>query len=114
MSKLLQRPAGRKRLADRRRHEIIEFRHGDFTYVAGVGYFDDNNSLAEIFLNSPKVGTTVSVNARDGAILASLLLQFGCPVETIRRAITRNSDGNAAGPIGRLLDLLAASNTAAS
>jgi ribonucleoside-diphosphate reductase alpha chain len=47
------------------------------------------------------------VNARDAAVAASLLLQHGCPVDTLRRALTRNSDGSASGPLAHALDLLA-------
>jgi ribonucleoside-diphosphate reductase alpha chain len=75
-------------------------------YVAGVGRFDDGR-LAEIFLNAAKHGTAVDVHARDAAVAASLLLQHGCPVETLSRALTRNVDGSASGPLARALDLLA-------
>ena len=64
-------------------------------------------SLAEIFLNTRKHGTAVDVNARDAAVAASLLLQHGCHVDTLRNALTRNSDGSASGPLARALDLLA-------
>jgi hypothetical protein len=46
------------------------------------------------------------VNARDAAVAVSLLLQHGCPVDTLRRALTRNSDGVASGPLAHALDLL--------
>jgi ribonucleoside-diphosphate reductase alpha chain len=46
------------------------------------------------------------VNARDAAVAASLLLQHGCPVDTLRRALTRNGDGSASGPLAKALDLL--------
>jgi hypothetical protein len=36
-----------------------------------------------------------------------LLLQHGCHVDTLRKALTRNSDGSASGPLARVLDLLA-------
>ena len=45
--------------------------------------------------------------ARDAAVAASLLLQHGCPVETLRRALTRNADSSASGPLARALDLFA-------
>jgi hypothetical protein len=38
-----------------------------------------------------------------------LLLQYGCPMHTLQRALTRNGDGSASGPLARALDLLAAS-----
>jgi hypothetical protein len=48
----------------------------------------------------------VDVNARDAAVAASLLLQHGCHVETFRRALMRNGDGSASGPLAHALDLL--------
>jgi hypothetical protein len=36
-----------------------------------------------------------------------LLLQHGCSVSTLRRALTRNGDGSASGPLAHALDLLA-------
>jgi ribonucleoside-diphosphate reductase alpha chain len=71
-----------------------------------VGRFADGG-LAEIFLNTAKTGTAVDVNARDAAVSASLLLQHGCSVSTLRRALMRNSDGSASGPLAHVLDLLA-------
>lgn len=73
----------RERLPDRRGHE-----------------------LAEIFLNvSAKAGTPIETTARDAAIVASLALQHGATVATIRHAITRNADGSASGALGALLDM---------
>jgi hypothetical protein len=40
-------------------------------------------------------------------VAASLCLQFGCDVETLRRALMRDSQRRASGPVGELLDLLA-------
>jgi hypothetical protein len=48
--------------------------------------------------------------ARDAAILTSICLQHGASVETIRHALTRNSDGSASGPLGVVLDLLASAS----
>jgi hypothetical protein len=98
---------GCRRLPNRRPHLVIEFEHGGFTYTAGVGFFDDaGQQPAEIFLTTAKHGTLLDTNARDAAIAASLLLQYGCPVETLRRALTRNGDGAASGPLAHVLDLL--------
>jgi hypothetical protein len=46
------------------------------------------------------------VNARDAAVAVSLLLQHGCPVDTLRQALTRNGDGSGSGPLAHALDLL--------
>jgi hypothetical protein len=99
--------SGRKRLPNRRGHELLDFEHGGIRYTAGVGRFEDGR-LAEIFLNTRKHGTAVDTNARDAAVAASLLLQHGCSVEILRRALTRNGDGSASGPLARALDLLEA------
>jgi hypothetical protein len=96
----------RQRLPDRRAHELLDFEHGGIRYIAGVGRFADGG-LAEIFLNTTKHGTALDVNVRDAAVAASLLLQHGCPVETLCQALTRNGDGSGSGPLARALDLLA-------
>jgi hypothetical protein len=103
---MTQPAQARQRLPNRRAHELLSFEHGGIRYTAGVGKFE-NGALAEIFLNTAKHGTAVDVNARDAAVAASLLLQYGCPADTLSRALTRNGDGSASGPLARALDLLA-------
>ena len=95
----------RKRLQNRRMLELLNFEHGGFRFVAGIGRFDDGR-LAEIFLNCSKVGTPVDVNARDVAIVASLALQRGATTDELRRALTRNGDGSAGGPLAAALDAI--------
>ena len=97
----------RERLPNRRPHELLDFEHAGFRFTAGIGRFDDGR-LAEIFLNCSKVGTRVDVNARDAAIVASLALQHGARTDELRRALTRNSDGSAGGPLAAVLDMVEA------
>jgi hypothetical protein len=102
----------RQRLPNRRGHRVISFTAADgFRYIAGLGYFDDGR-LAEIFLDAEKVGAAIETAARDGAMVASLALQHGVPADTIRHALTRNGNGEASGPLGMLLDLLASDQRA--
>jgi hypothetical protein len=54
----------RRRLPNRRGHELLSFEHGGIYYTAGFGRFE-NGDLAEIFLTTAKHGTAVDVNARD-------------------------------------------------
>jgi len=97
----------RRRLPHRRRHELLDFEHAGHRYTAGLGYFD-TGGLAEVFINVPgRSGSAIEAVARDAAILTSICLQYGASVETIRHALTRNSDGSAAGPLGVVLDFLA-------
>jgi hypothetical protein len=102
----------RSRLPNRREHELVTFQTADgFRYTAGLGYFADGQ-LGEIFLNADKVGTAIETAARDSAVVASLALQHGASPEAIRRALSRNENGEASGPLGALLDLLVADGEA--
>src|ERR1700712_4009899 len=97
----------RRRLPQRRSHELLDFVHAGHRYTAGIGFFEAGG-LAEIFVNVPgRSGSAIEAVARDAAILTSICLQHGASAETIRCALTRNSDGTAGGPVGALLDLLA-------
>jgi hypothetical protein len=93
----------RKRLPNRRAHELADFEHGGFRFTVGVGRFGDGK-VAELFLNCSKGGTSVDVNARDAAIVASLALQHGASPDELRQALTRNGDGSAGGPLAAALD----------
>ena len=102
--------ADRSRLPTRREHVVVNFTTADgFRYTAGLGYFEDGR-LAEVFLNAEKIGTAIETAARNSAVVASLALQHGVPAETLRRALTRNGNGKASGPLGTLLDSLASEN----
>jgi hypothetical protein len=97
----------RRRLPQRRYHELVDFEHAGHHYTAGLGFFE-TGELAEIFIDvSGRSGSAIEAVARDAAILTSICLQYGASAETIRHALTRNSDGSAGGPLGVVLDLLA-------
>jgi hypothetical protein len=85
----------RQRLTDRRPHWLYRFECDGKSYTGGIGRFEDGR-IAEIFINGSKVGTATEANAQDAAIVASLALQHGCPVDTIRRAPART--GRPGGP----------------
>jgi hypothetical protein len=97
----------RQRLANRRGSESFGFQCGGFAYVATISRFPDNR-LAEIFLTTNgKCGSDTDTAARDGAVVCSLALQYGVPVDVIRRALLRNTDGCGSGPLAVALDLVA-------
>src|ERR1051325_3019770 len=97
----------REALPPRRRCETFSFPHDGQRYTVNLGFYDDGR-LGEIFLDAARSGTAIQNHARDTAVTLSIALQYGCMPETIRHAVTRHADGSAAGPIGTLLDLLAA------
>jgi ribonucleoside-diphosphate reductase alpha chain len=98
--------ARRQRLPSRRACESFEFRHDGFAFTASAGFFEDGH-LGELFLSSHKPGSPIEAIARDSAIMASLALQHGVALETIRAALTRDHDGGPATAIGAALDALA-------
>lgn len=103
---MIEGAIGRKRLKDRRAHEVYRFECQGQTYLGGIGRFSDG-TIAEIFLNAAKAGSTIEAMAADSAIVASLALQFGCPLDTLLHAIERSSDS--AGPLAALLSEVARS-----
>jgi hypothetical protein len=97
----------RKRLPNRRAAFSSDIEFKGLRYRVSAGYFGDG-SLAEIFVSSHKAGSSSDVVARDAGILTSLCLQHGCTIDTIARALSRNSDGSASGVMGAVLDSIIA------
>lgn len=101
----------RHRLAARRRHETIAIEHEGQRYKVGLGRellcngscgaSERFSPIAEVFLNAQKVNSPIDVLVSDGAILMSLLIQYGCPPGDIFHAMKRNPDGSPASPLGR-------------
>jgi hypothetical protein len=90
----------RARLPNRRNAEKFDFEHGGRPFTATVSRFDDGR-VAEIFIHTPKV-CAIAELASEAAIVASLALQSGCPLETLRHAL----DGRDAGPLGATMALV--------
>jgi hypothetical protein len=51
-------------------------------------------------------GKDVQATARDAAVVLSLALQHGTPLQTIKRAISRDGAGNPAAIVGAIIDHL--------
>jgi hypothetical protein len=96
----------RHRLSNRRPAETFAFEVSGQRYVATVGHFTDGK-LAEIFISNGKAGSDSDTAARDSAVVASIALQYGVPIDTLRSALMRNLDGSACGPLGAALDIIA-------
>jgi hypothetical protein len=95
----------RTRLPSRRPAETFGLEVGGLRYVCTIGRFPDG-SVGELFLTNHRVNSQAGIMASDQAVLASLALQFGCPIETLRKAIMRDGAGRATSPIGMALDLI--------
>jgi hypothetical protein len=92
--------ADRERLPNRRPAELIDFEHGGRKWTVTIGRFPDGRP-AELFIDAAKT-SALSELAAEAAIVASLALQSGCPLETPRHAL----DGRDAGPLGAALLLV--------
>ena len=93
----------RERLPNRRQGETFDIECAGLRYTCTIGRFRDGR-IAEIFLSNHKSNSAADTAAT--AIVASIALQFGANVETIRRALCRDSRGHASGPLGAALDEL--------
>jgi hypothetical protein len=101
----------RKRLPDRRASITFDVEAFHLRFTVTASPFDDSTP-AEIFIQNHKAESAAGIMASDSAIAASLALQYGCPPETLRRALSRDARGKASGPLGVALDQLAAMDAA--
>jgi hypothetical protein len=106
LPRALGRENCRRRLANRRACETFELEVGGLHYVVSVGHFADG-VLAEIFITNGKAGSDSDTAARDSAVVASIALQFGVPLDVLRHALMRDGQGRPSGPLGTALDLIA-------
>ena len=97
----------RKMLPSRRRAETIAFERDGAHFVMTAGFYPDGR-LGEIFLNADRANSLLDFLMSDAAILASLALQHGCPLDEIRHALKRDNRGLAASPIGAAFDRIGA------
>ena len=97
----------RQCLPNRRLAETFELEFAGLRYTCTVSRFNDGR-LAEVFLNNHKSNSAADTSARDSAILFSIAVQCGADPEVIRRALSRDSQGRASGPLGTALDVIAA------
>ena len=93
----------RARLPNRRESQTLELELHGLKFTASFSFFQDGR-LAEVFLQNHKPGSQSDINARDAAVVTSIALQHGVPLEVIRRALLRDSHGVASSPLGAALD----------
>lgn len=97
--------AERQRLPNRRASETFSFELDGLRFTGTVSRFPDGR-IAELFVSNHKSGNQSDTNVRDAAILLSFALQYGADAEAIRRALCRDSQGRALGPIGAAIDII--------
>jgi hypothetical protein len=95
----------RRRLSDRRPSTTFDVQAFSLRFTVTASPFADG-ATAEIFIQNHKAESAAGIMASDSAIAASLALQYGCPADVLRKALSRDARGNASGPLGVALDTL--------
>lgn len=95
----------RRRLPDRRASTTFEVEAFGLRFTVTASSFA-HGGLGEVFLRNHKCDSAAGVMASDSAIAASLALQYGCPAEVLRKALSRDARGNPSGPLAAALDAL--------
>jgi hypothetical protein len=96
----------RHRVTNRRASVSFDLESQGLKFTATISRFDDG-SPAEIFLQNHKAGSMAGINAQDAAVVYSLALQHGVPLDVVRHALMRDASGRASGPLATALDYLA-------
>jgi hypothetical protein len=97
--------AARERLPNRRFCESFTFEVNGLCFTATMSHFADGR-IGELFLNNHKAGNQSDTNARDAAIILSFALQHGADISSISKALCRDSQGRALGPVAAALDII--------
>ena len=97
----------RRALPARRSSDTFEIPFGGLNrrHTITVGYYD-SGEIGEVFISGGKSGEAVEAIARDGAVLLSIALQYGASLDTIRHAITRDSQDQPQSIVGAVVDRL--------
>jgi hypothetical protein len=101
----------RRRLPNRRVSETFTLPWGGMDFTTTISWFADGTP-AEVFLSNGKSDSMADTVARDSGVLASIALQHGASVETLREALLRDARGAPSGPLGVVLDLVAGGDNA--
>jgi len=62
--------------------------------------------IIEVFVSAQHVNSTMDAVVSDGAILMSMLMQYGCPPAAIVKSMKHKSDGSPSSPLGRAAALI--------
>jgi hypothetical protein len=97
----------RERLPNRRSSELFDFESFSMHFTCSHSCYPDGR-IAELFVDNHKAGSAIGTLVRDAAIIFSFAVQHGADPDAIRRALGRDSQGRALGPIGEALDRILA------
>ena len=95
----------RRTLPQRRPAETFDLWFWNQSFSVTIGFYP-SGEVGEVFIDGGKTGQDVQSTARDAAVVLSLALQHGTPIEAIRHAVTRSGSGEAASILGAIVDRL--------
>ena len=100
----------REKLPMRRSSEVIGFHHisplgHPAPYTATIGYYNDGR-VGEVFVDGKMLSSEAGALAQDAAVLISIALQHGVPIDEMQAAMGRGQDDRPHSIIGSTLDLL--------
>jgi hypothetical protein len=104
------RVATRERLPNRREAETFDVEALGLQFRATVGRYPDGR-IGELFLSNHRVNSMAGIMASDAAVVASIAIQYGVPLDVIPLALMRDGRGRPSGPFGVVLDQLAQEGT---
>jgi hypothetical protein len=92
-------------LPQRRPNETFDMIFGgqNKPFTVTLGYYEDGR-IGEVFIDGPKIGSEMKDITHDAAMLFSLALQHGVPMQTIQHALSRDAAGKATTIIGAVID----------
>jgi len=93
----------RDRLPNRRPNLTEQWERDGISITQTTGFKPDGTP-GEIFLSADKSNSMIDVLLSDAAIIASLALQHGVPLQQIVHALKRDKFGIASSPIGAAID----------
>jgi hypothetical protein len=97
----------RQRLQNRCASTLFDFTSMNMRFTASISR-DAANNVAELFLDNHKQGSSIGTLVRDMALTLSFALQHGADIDSIRKALARDSFGRPLGPLAAALDAIAA------
>jgi hypothetical protein len=90
-------------LAPRRMGELISFEYEGVAYTAQFGR-NAAGTIAEVFLDGGKLGSAANKVAEECAVILSIALQYGAPLDVIFAGLPKLADGTSAGPVGMAIE----------
>ncbi len=98
--------AARTRLPNRRASTTFAVECNGLKYLCTFSRYPDGR-LFELFISNAKAGSHSDSAAKDSAVVCSIALQHGIPLEVIRHALLRDLHGRPSSPLGAALDAIA-------